>query len=239
MVERKTFNLRDSDIAGRTTCTDAKLKSCQTPLKCIGCLTPQIEKRLAQWNIEHQGLDLFPERNDGYDLADAIRDGLRPNIMEFAISEAMKAKPVEAESNSDNDDDYIDYHLADFLPKGVELKEVMEYGFYEDRHRYYIQRKGYEFEKVSNFTMKVLFLIKGVHAKRIVEIENVYKKKAVIDMDIADLISLDKFKVRIESVGNFQFDGKATDLSRIKNKLFNLEKASQEISVLGQYKDEL
>jgi hypothetical protein len=217
LVNRSVYNLRDADAAGR--------------------VKGSIEKRLKQWNIDYLGLDLFPERDDGYDMADAIRDKLTPSIENVALQAAFNKQLVPGESKGDDEGpETRDDFLAQLLPKGVEVKEVMEYGFYEHKHRYWMQRKGYEFENISNFTMQVLFLIKGVHAKRIVEITNVYGKKAVLDMNIGDLISLDRFKERIESTGNYQFNGKATDLSRIKSKLFNLEKPSQEIAVLGQYR---
>lgn len=241
LVGRKVWNLRDADIAGRSTCTAKKMETCKTPLKCEGCKVPHIEKRLAQWRIEYQGLDLFDLRQDGYDLADAIKEGLRPDIVEHALY--MAGQKALAESKSDDNDDDTDENydtismLENLLPKGVEVKEVMEYGFYEHKNRYWMQRKGYEFESISNFTLCVLFLIKGVNAKRIVEITNVCGKKAVIDMSISDLISLDKFRERVESTGNFLFNGKATDLARIKGKLFNQEKPSQEISTLGQYRE--
>jgi hypothetical protein len=210
LVGRKVINLRDADDAGRTKGT--------------------IEKRLKQWNIDFQGLDLFPDKNDGYDLADAIRDGIKPTI-EW---QEVKGEAVsDAEENEEEDYSF----LSRILPKGVDAKDTLEYGFYEYRNRYWLQRKGYDFENVSNFTMKVLFLIVGVNAKRIVEVTNVYGKKAVIDMAIGDLISVEKFKERVESIGNFQFQGKSSDLARIKSKLFNLEKPSIEISTLGQYRD--
>ena len=40
-------------------------------------------KTLIRNKIKHKIVDLFPERTDGWDLADAIDAGLRPNIQEF------------------------------------------------------------------------------------------------------------------------------------------------------------
>jgi hypothetical protein len=236
LVNRRVFNLRDSDIAGRSTCNATKMQKNGCSTFCTACIVPHIEKRLLQWKIDYQGIDLFPENTEGYDLADAIRDGLRPDISEAALSQVVANQVSDYEDDEDDIEEETST-LANILPRGVDVKETLEYGFYEYKNRYWMQRKGYEFENISNFTMKVLFLIKGVNAKRIVEIVNVYGKKAVIDMTISDLISQDKFRERIESTGNFLFNGKATDLSRIKGKLFNLEKPSQEIATLGQYKE--
>lgn len=127
--------------------------------------------------------------------------------------------------------------LKNHLPKGVDIKAAIEYGFYEFKNRYWMRRKGDTFEPISNFIIEVKYLIVGANPKRIVEIKNVHHKKVLIDFMIEDLISLEKFKGRVESQGNFLFEGKATDLARIKNKLYNVEKASLEITRLGQYKD--
>ena len=241
LVGRTVWNLRDADIAGRSTCNAKKMDKNNCKSFCPGCAVPHIEKRLQQWNINFKGVDLFADKTDGYDLADAIRDGEAPNIYSASlkledIAEKEGETPAEA---IEDDEDYSEafFSLENILPKGVSVKETIEYGFYEHKHRYWMMRKGNEFESISNFTMVVLFLIKGVNAKRIVEITNVYGKKAVIDMSISDLISLDKFRERVESTGNFLFNGKPADLTRIKGKLLNQEKPSQEISTLGQYRE--
>lgn len=138
------------------------------------------------------------------------------------------------------DDEY--QILRSFLPMGVDVRDAIEFGFYEHKCRYWMRRggsgKAEVFEPVSNFTMKVLYLIVGAAPKRIVEITNVHRKKATIDFAIEDLISLEKYKGKVESQGNFLFEGKASDLARIKNKLYTLEQPSVEISRLGQYKDQ-
>jgi hypothetical protein len=141
---------------------------------------------------------------------------------------------LEADSDSFNMEAYM---LKSKLPLGVDVEETLEYGFYEYKNRIWIRRKEDYFESVSNFTIKVLYLIVGANPKRIVEITNVWGKSAVLDFSIEDLISLEKFKGRVEAVGNFLFEGKANDLSRIKNKLYNKEKPSLEISTLGQQRD--
>jgi len=134
------------------------------------------------------------------------------------------------------DDEYMTLKMA--LPKGVDIKQAIEYGFYEHKHRYWMRRGGdMRFESISNFTMKVLYLIEGANPKRIVEIRNVYGITRTIDMGIEDMISLDKFKFRVESLGNFIFEGKATDLTRIKTQLLNNERSAIEISRMGQYKN--
>ncbi len=133
-----------------------------------------------------------------------------------------------------DDDEY--QVLKTKLPRGVNIREALEFGFFEYKNRYWMRRKD-EFEPVSNFTLKVLYLIKGSNPKRIVELTNFRGKKVVIDFAIEDLISLEKFKGKVESNGNFLFEGRSSDLGRIKNKLFSQEIASTEITQLGQQKD--
>ena len=252
LVGRRVLNLRDADIAGRSTCSLKKLESCTTPLKCKGCRIPAIEKRLTQWKIQVTGLDAFPTHDDGYDLADAIRDddsiGAIPDLevveqkalerdkLDLLADQAIATLQSDVQQEPTHNRDDRDW-LRSVLPYGVNITDVEEYGFYEYKNRYYMMRKGENFEQVSNFIMRVRYLIQGVNPKRIVEITNVHKKKVTLDMAIEDLISPERFKMRIESHGNFLFEGKQTDLSRIKNKLYSEEKPSLEISTLGQYKE--
>jgi predicted P-loop ATPase/shikimate kinase len=56
---KEVYYLTDSDKAGKENSTLKKLKT---------------------YKIKHSIIELFPERNDGYDLADAIFEGLRPEI---------------------------------------------------------------------------------------------------------------------------------------------------------------
>lgn len=151
------------------------------------------------------------------------------------IPEAHTVQSVIEQELNDNDEEF--FLLKNNLPKGVNIRDAIDFGFYEHKNRYWMRRKGDTFEPISNFIISVKFLIVGANPKRIVEIKNCFNKAATIDFMIEDLISLEKFKGKVESQGNFLFDGAARDLARIKSKLFNIEKPSVEISRLGQYKD--
>jgi hypothetical protein len=151
------------------------------------------------------------------------------------ITKPQASPQVEAEK-WENDEEYV--RLKSRLPKGVNIADAMEYGFFEHKHRYWVRRKEDMFEPISNFTMNVRYLIMGANPKRIVEITNTRGTKKTLDFAIEDLISLEKFKGRIESQGNFLFEGRPADLGKVKNKLFNEEKPSHEISRLGQHKSE-
>ncbi len=59
LFNRNIYYLNDADKAGKENST---------------------LKRLKEYEQNFEVINLFPERNDGYDLADAIIDGLRPEI---------------------------------------------------------------------------------------------------------------------------------------------------------------
>ena len=59
LFSRKIYYLNDADKAGKENST---------------------LKRLREYEQDFQTINLFPDRNDGYDLADAIIDGLHPEI---------------------------------------------------------------------------------------------------------------------------------------------------------------
>lgn len=141
---------------------------------------------------------------------------------------------VQQELNSHNDEYQ---YLLKKLPPGVSIEDAIDFGFYEYNNRYWMRKSEDMFLPVSNFTMRVLYLIVGANPKRIVEIRNVHGRSTTIDFSIEDLISIEKFKGRVESQGNYLFEGSAAHLARIKNKLYTLEKPSIEIARLGQYKD--
>lgn len=162
------------------------------------------------------------------------------NSLTTAAIEMLKTAPngqpdtVQQELN-DRDEEYT--ALKQHIPPGVNIEDALAFGFYEYKHRYWMRKSEVNFTPVSNFTMRVLYLIVGAHPKRIVEIKNVHGRAATIDFAIEDLISIEKFKGRVESQGNFLFEGNATHLARIKNKLYTFERPSLEIARLGQHKD--
>ena len=158
-----------------------------------------------------------------------------PSATATAADKAAQDPDVVQQELNNHDEEY--YELRKKLPAGVDVEDAITYGFYEYRNRYWMRKAEDMFIPVSNFTMRVLYLIVGANPKRIVEISNVHKRRATIDFSIEDLISIEKFKARVESQGNYLFEGNAAQLARIKNKLYTLERPSIEIGRLGQHKD--
>lgn len=155
---------------------------------------------------------------------------------EQLLKARMNGQPDVVQQELDTQDDEFNW-LRLKLPPGVDVREAIDFGFYEYKNRYWMRKAEDTFVSVSNFTMRVLYLIVGANPKRIVEIKNVHGKSATLDFSIEDLISIEKFKARVEGQGNFLFEGNAAQLARIKNKLYTLERPSVEIARLGQYKD--
>ena len=157
---------------------------------------------------------------------------------EITLNGGAKHYDIEVEPDVEKGVDLEEYDEDEFqrlkirLPSGVNIKEALAYGFYEHKNRYWIRRAEDTFVSVSNFTMRVEFLIEGANPKRIVDIRNVFGRRMTLDFAIEDMISLDRFKGKVEGSGNFLFDGSAKDLSRIKSKLYNNEKAAKEIARL-------
>ena len=118
------------------------------------------------------------------------------------------------------------------IPDGVDIMDYIEFGFYQKEGCYYVVEKEAHV-KISNFTMSVKHLIKGIIPKRLIEITNIFGKHEQVEVTMSELISVSKFKEKIEGLGNFLFEGTDRHLGRIKQKLFVEEQLCQEFSTLG------
>lgn len=119
-----------------------------------------------------------------------------------------------------------------------ELKSLSEWGFYERRNVYYMKEPNDTIVPISNFTMEVLYHIRSKNdAKRIVKITNSFGLENQVEFSTSDLVSLEKFKCKVESEGNYLFWGKPQHLAKIKGKLYQEECSSKEITTLGWQAD--
>lgn len=86
----------------------------------------------------------------------------------------------------------------------------------------------------SNFVMRPLFHIKDTtNAKRLYEIRNVFGKQELVELKQEDLVSLQKFMVRIESLGNFVWKATQRELNKLKQYLYEKTETAMEIKQLG------
>jgi hypothetical protein len=204
-------------------------------------------ERASQYISEFYLVDLFPDRSDGYDIADAICDGIRPDIKTDRRYVDLLAEPPKIE----NDDAY-NYDL----PEGVEFEKVKwdirKYMHFEHDGKIYIVRKrkgrggpGDEFESrgdasyysaaITNFAIRSLGLIDSDAEEntRLVEIKNIHGFETAVKVPTKAFVSQTEFTNFMESVGNFQYDGVGNDLKKIRAKLYDNMLTFEEIYTLG------
>ena len=108
------------------------------------------------------------------------------------------------------------------------------YGFYVDHGEYMsVNEKGGVYEW-SNFTMMPLFHIKdNINPKRIYKIKNKMNIMELVELKQEDLVSLSKFKQKIEGLGNFIWKASEKELTKLKSFLYEKTETAIEITQLG------
>ncbi|MDR0939942.1 MAG: DNA primase [Mediterranea sp.] len=131
--------------------------------------------------------------------------------------------------------------------KGLKAKKVLEegkkidrdlygkYGFYEDHDAYWsISSSGGSNVQWSNFTMRPMFHIKdALMPKRLYRIRNQNGQEDIIEMKQEDLVSITKFKQRVEGLGNYIWLATDKELTKLKLYLYENTETAVEITQLG------
>lgn len=192
-------------------------------------------RNLQKYGIDFHVVDLFPDRTDGYDIGDALVDGLRPEI-----------HPDEKPARRSQFDD--DAYLYD-LPDGVEFKDVewdiRKYSHFHHKNKIYMIRaekgkesSGYYSQHISNFVAFPLGLILSKHfPRRLIKIVNVNDIENVLEVPTKAFASNTEFTVFVESLGNYQWNGMVTDLKRVRSKLYDNMSSFEEVESLGWHPD--
>ena len=224
---RKIYWLADADKAGRENSSLKNLKAYEQNFEVI---------------------DVFPNRQDGIDLADAIIEGieLSSELAEWRVEETPKHKESVVENQIRRRYTPIQKGLpSEFWYQEETQKHFDEWNFVEYQGRYWFGKYNddegtYTFKPVSNFLIKPVLLIKSVmNPKRIFEVKNTFGRKNLLNLEPADFVSLDGFTKRIESVGNFLLDGcMKQHFVKIKAKLYVETSEAQEIKTLGFQTDD-
>ncbi len=90
----------------------------------------------------------------------------------------------------------------------------------------------------SNFTLEPLFHIKDqVNPKRLFRIKNVFNQEEIIELKQEDLGSLQRFRNRVEGMGNYIWKGKEEHLILLKTYLYEFTETAVEITQLGWQND--
>lgn len=120
------------------------------------------------------------------------------------------------------------------------LVELNENGFCVDNNSYYFVDKRNEEgrRQVSNFFLRPLFHIESsINAKRTYEVTNEFGITKVIEIAQKELNLLSGFRLKIESLGNFWWNGSDADLNKLKIWLYGHTESCVEITQLGWQPD--
>ena len=108
------------------------------------------------------------------------------------------------------------------------------YGFYEEFNSYYSITKDGQPWQWSNFAMTPMFHIKdSLLPKRLYKIKNQNKQEELIEMKQEDLVSLSKFKQKVEGLGNYIWLATEKELTKLKMFLYEQTETALEITQLG------
>ena len=108
------------------------------------------------------------------------------------------------------------------------------FGFYVENGKYFsITEKGNVYEW-SNFTMEPLFHIKdNLSPKRLYILTNELHMKVLIELNQEDLVSISKFKQKIEGQGNFIWKATERELTKLKSFLYEKTETASQIKQMG------
>lgn len=122
------------------------------------------------------------------------------------------------------------------LPKNVSSDEFEKYGFYAEKHCLYFSGK-FGITRASNFEIEPLFHVASLNAKRLFKIRNEFGAEEIIEFKQEELIALAKFKLKVEGLGNFIWEGGESELTKYKRFLYEKTETCYEIEQLGWHKD--
>ena len=119
-------------------------------------------------------------------------------------------------------------------PKEDEIDLNRQYGFWIDHGKYFSTTEKGGVIEWSNFTLTPLFHIKDpLMAKRLFLLTNELGIKEIIEMEQEDLISLQKFRQKLESLGNFIWKVGEKELIKLKCFLYEKTETAAQIKQLG------
>lgn len=111
--------------------------------------------------------------------------------------------------------------------------DLQKYGFYEDHNCYWSNNDGNE-KQWSNFKMKPLYHIIGVDdSRRLYEITNVDGLTRTLELNAEELVSIQKFMIKVESNGNFLWYASIQELMNLKKYLYDITGTAIKIRQYG------
>ena len=112
--------------------------------------------------------------------------------------------------------------------------DLMNYGFYESHNCYWSRDDDGSEKQWSNFKMKPLYHILGIDdSRRLYEITNIDNTTRILELTAEELVSLPKFMVKVESVGNFIWKSGMPELVKLKTYLYDLTETAIRVRQYG------
>lgn len=119
----------------------------------------------------------------------------------------------------------------------IDTYDLEKYGFWEENGSYWSTGKEGDIRQWSNFTMQPMFhILDAVNPKRLYKICNYAGHEQIVEMKQEELISLAKFKLKVEGLGNFIWETSESHLVRLKKYLYEKTETAVEITQLGWQK---
>ncbi|HEX7412807.1 MAG TPA: DUF6371 domain-containing protein, partial [Bacteroidia bacterium] len=182
-------------------------------------------KKLSEYKQTFKQIDLFPDKGEGYDLADGIRDW-----------KLNGAKQPELKS-------FDEYHEPNDNAEQTEVKNetstLEDYGFFERNNEYYIKKQfgaaAAKDIRISNFKMKLKYRINddSDNIPMLFELTKNDNTKLTLEITSRDLLNDKAFSASILR-GGFNYNSNSYIFKNILESLHNESKEAVYISTLGQ-----
>ncbi|MEG2945621.1 MAG: DNA primase [Bacteroidales bacterium] len=120
----------------------------------------------------------------------------------------------------------------------LDMQILRIYGFWEQNGGYVGNNKDNGEYQWSNFTMYPMFHIRdSINPKRMYRVRNAAGYEQIIEMKQEDLISLSKFKLKLEGIGNFIWEATERELIKLKKYLYEKTESAIEVTQMGWQKE--
>ena len=162
------------------------------------------------------------------ELASFITDETRTDMIIDELSKLRKGKEFWR-SNINR----AKWARIDAQKKTTQEVDLRRYGFTEDRGCYYGLTDQGEVQW-SNFTLWPLYHVKSEdHPLRLFELRDQHKGKELLVLDMDDLNSLQRFRKKLEGMGNYLFSGSEADMLKLKAYLYDQTETAVLLRTMG------
>ena len=195
------------------------------------------------WLAEHRFKDISRKSSTETDISDVIKEVCDVLILEkdeYTQNALLSALVKEYNGHKGlwkNAVNEAKARRAEEKAKATQKKsgiDLMKYGFYEQHNCYWSRDDEGSEKQWSNFKMKPLYHVMGVDdSRRLYEITNIDSTTRILELSAEELVSLPKFQVKVESVGNFLWKSGMPELVKLKTYLFDMTETAIRIRQYG------